>query len=762
MSDQTIDVTESGNSPRGTLQAEDDTAYATGTTASPITPTPVKKSKRQAKRMARGAFAATLRKEEEESRLYLAKKTKTKKRLNPSSDSNNNDNNNEKGKTKLPLSDGEASKEDLQVVTPQPTKSMNSATISSVKKQSKASSPVEPGSQNAKRSRDKNKISSINRKRRKLVYKAISNPKQPIYGYALDLVSLVCNNAYSVTKNSNGTHKKSASKTSSSPKNNNPPNTFSKEDRTLKCTQQPHMVLDRPSNGFTEDSEPIKERIMRLQLRQRFAAATSVGMSPIEFARKLLKLWGGTLEQVYETTKYTNDKSNKKSSSKKAHVKNGESNSSERKNNNCSSSTKKNRPRASELSKEEKNELKSKVDLTATISVGFRNIDDNNGLRCEVDLAENNLLYQPNSNDTNAIFDFQQNNIPTTFDVQSFGESTDRIKRSKKLLERRHRKNLKKAEGRGLASSLDVDPTKTSDCSSNTERIDREKPMITSTMTTSPSSSKRKPVKRIPRKLTDDPSVPVLFKDLRLSHPDDEKNLNALHCFVRAKLLEVYVLQGGKESNVMDSGEGPHGNENKYKDEKLSGKETPNIVGVRCVFCGSLPRQERGKGQSMSTFFPKSMGEIYRGVCTWQRIHFPVCEHMPEDYRAEYRLRKERDLTRGRKAHWVMSAYDLGLRNIDSERNGLTYKPGSTYNLEEVLKIEVDPGGRSSKAKRSLPSSENKASLPTVGKTKGSAVPTVVATSGVDEFELFGTEFDRSLQESTDAVANTKRDETAF
>ena len=758
MSDQTIDVTEGGNSPRGTLQAEDDDAHETRNKASPITPTPVKKSKRQAERIAKGAFAATLRKEEEESRLYQGKKAETKKRPKTSSDSNN-----EKDKTKPNLSDGEASKEDLQVVSPQPTKSTNSATISSVKKQSKASSPVEPGSQNGKRSRDKDKIGSINRKRRKLVYKAISNPKQPIYGYALDLVSLVCNNAYSVTKNSNGTHKKSTSKTLSSPKNNISPITFNNEDRTLKCIQQPHMVLDRPRKGFTKDSEPIKERIMRLQLRQRFAAATSVGMSPIEFARKLLKLWGGTLQQVYETKKCANEKSNKISSSKKAHVKTDESNSSERKNNNCSSSsTKKNRPRASKLSKKEKIKLKSKVDLTATTSVGFKNTNGNNGLRCEVDLAENNLLYQPNSNDTNAIFDSQRNNIPTTFDVQSFGESTDRIKRSKKLLERRHRKNLKMAEGKGLISSLDVDPTKICDRSSKTGRIDREKPMITSNMPTSPSSSKRKPVKRIPRKLTDDPSVPVLFKDMRLSHPDDEKNLNALHCFVRAKLLEVYVLQGEKKSNVMDSGKGLRENENKYKDEKLSGTETPNIVGVRCVFCGSLPRQERGKGQSMSTFFPKSMGEIYRGVCTWQRIHFPVCEHMPEDYRTEYRLRKERDLTRGRKAHWVMSAFDLGFRDIDSERNGLTYKPGSTYNLEEVLKIEVDPGGRSSKAKRSLLSSENKASVPTVGKTKGSPVPTVVATGDDNEFELFGTEFDRSLEESTDAVANTKRDETAF
>lgn len=253
------------------------------------------------------------------------------------------------------------------------------------------------------------------------------------------------------------------------------------------------------------------------------------------------------------------------------------------------------------------------------------------------------------------------------------------------------------------------------------------------------SSFKRKPMKRIARKFMEDPSLRVLFKDMRLSHPGDEENLNALHCFVRAKLLEVYSLQA---KGLNDA--------NNNHDGKAS--EPPNVVGIRCAFCGFLPRKERGKGQTMSTFFPKSIGEIYRGVCTWQRIHFPVCEHMPEDYRTEYKMRKEQDLTRGKKSHWIRSAYDLGLRNVDSERNGLTYQPGSPFDIQEVLSTEIDPGGRSKNSRTPKRSPESRV---------GGTSTAVASTFGRDEFELFGTDFDRSLEESAEAVA-TKVNERAF
>ena len=110
----------------------------------------------------------------------------------------------------------------------------------------------------------------------KFVFRAIQGPDRPIVQYALDLISLVCNNACCA---------KDATQASG----------------TQRCYQpcrQVHRVLDKPAFGRTTDTESEKERLMRLQFRHRFASAVSTGMSPIEFSKKLLELWGGRLEEV--------------------------------------------------------------------------------------------------------------------------------------------------------------------------------------------------------------------------------------------------------------------------------------------------------------------------------------------------------------------------------------------------------------------------------------------------------------------------------
>jgi hypothetical protein len=90
-------------------------------------------------------------------------------------------------------------------------------------------------------------------------YKAIQgNPEQPIHEYALHLLSMVCSQANPATA---------------------------------------HYALDKPIDSMGDD-ESEQERLMRLQLRQRFVSAQSVGMTPIEFARRLLALWGGKLMQI--------------------------------------------------------------------------------------------------------------------------------------------------------------------------------------------------------------------------------------------------------------------------------------------------------------------------------------------------------------------------------------------------------------------------------------------------------------------------------
>ena len=129
--------------------------------------------------------------------------------------------------------------------------------------------------------------------------------------------------------------------------------------------------------------------------------------------------------------------------------------------------------------------------------------------------------------------------------------------------------------------------------------------------------------------------------------PEDPNELNSLHCFVRAKLLEVFYLppQKGK----------PNGR-----------------AGLRCLFCAHLPRKERA-GTTMCSFYPKSLRDLYRSVMTWQRIHFRLCKHVPQVIKEEYWKHKESDQTRGKTEYWVTSATRLGFEDISDGRNGICF-----------------------------------------------------------------------------------------
>ncbi|OEU17727.1 hypothetical protein FRACYDRAFT_238154 [Fragilariopsis cylindrus CCMP1102] len=181
---------------------------------------------------------------------------------------------------------------------------------------------------------------------------------------------------------------------------------------------------------------------------------------------------------------------------------------------------------------------------------------------------------------------------------------------------------------------------------------------ITAT-TTATSNSNHPPFKRIPRRFVDDPSLPTIKGGMRLTASNDKQHLNSLHCFVRSELLEVFVLDDI---------------ENDEEEDALINNPYRNRVGLRCVHCGLKSKKDR-HGTSMSTFFPKSIQDIYRGVCTWQRIHFKDCHHMPEHFREKYDHLKEIDRTRGKKAHWVKSAREMGFRNADEDRSGVIYDP---------------------------------------------------------------------------------------
>jgi len=100
----------------------------------------------------------------------------------------------------------------------------------------------------------------------------------------------------------------------------------------------------------------------------------------------------------------------------------------------------------------------------------------------------------------------------------------------------------------------------------------------------------------------------------------------------------------------------------------------------------------------------------------------------------------------------------------------MTYKPDLPYDLDEVLRLETDLGGQSRKSrgggkkfKRSFSEIETKSEALVLA-AKGASPGRGVAASAFsedEEFELFGNDFEKSLEESAEAAA-TKGDESSF
>jgi len=162
---------------------------------------------------------------------------------------------------------------------------------------------------------------------------------------------------------------------------------------------------------------------------------------------------------------------------------------------------------------------------------------------------------------------------------------------------------------------------------------------------------------------------------ISLAMPEDSESLNSLHCFVRSNLLEVFV----------------------------TGPEKNNRVGLRCVFCSHINRRLRDSGSAQ---FPRTTADIYRSVCTWQRVHFQNCRYVPSSVLERYRELKECDRTRGKVRYWMESAKKLGLMDnitskeltvvndtyIDHEEGSNT--PNSQENDDENG-VNTSNGGRS-------------------------------------------------------------------
>ena len=187
-----------------------------------------------------------------------------------------------------------------------------------------------------------------------------------------------------------------------------------------------------------------------------------------------------------------------------------------------------------------------------------------------------------------------------------------------------------------------------------------------------------------------------------LSLPSDSRELNSLHCFVRANLLEMFTIKGYKlnaEKQNTCAGESissetscddaTDSDEDNSEGHSKKGK-FPGRIGLRCVACRHIQKKRvhdsRTKSSNdhffskrkarMSIFYPKSLEGLYRQVCTWQRVHFQVCPHVPKNVRDKYEKLKSSDKTRGKTKYWPESAREIGLVNAHesiSKKGGIHF-----------------------------------------------------------------------------------------
>jgi hypothetical protein len=149
---------------------------------------------------------------------------------------------------------------------------------------------------------------------------------------------------------------------------------------------------------------------------------------------------------------------------------------------------------------------------------------------------------------------------------------------------------------------------------------------------------------------------------MRLALPNDKIKLNALHCFIRNELLEIFVVEPSKESL-------------KFRHAPSS---SVGRVGLRCVHCtmarNNSMNASREDEAPMAVFYPKSVHEIYRLVTSWQRCHVRKCKSLPPAVRAMWNDLRESEKSRGKTAYWIESARQIGMVDCPSRAGGVRFE----------------------------------------------------------------------------------------
>jgi len=95
---------------------------------------------------------------------------------------------------------------------------------------------------------------------------------------------------------------------------------------------------------------------------------------------------------------------------------------------------------------------------------------------------------------------------------------------------------------------------------------------------------------------------------------NDELHLSSLQCYLRKEMVEYFEAREG------DVGRG------------RQTKVTEGRVGVRCLFCKHLPKEERA---SQAVSYPNKISSIQSAVVMLQCRHHPNCTEVPTSVRKE-------------------------------------------------------------------------------------------------------------------------------
>lgn len=199
--------------------------------------------------------------------------------------------------------------------------------------------------------------------------------------------------------------------------------------------------------------------------------------------------------------------------------------------------------------------------------------------------------------------------------------------------------------------------------------------------------------------------VPVDYPK-RLMLSNDAVKLNSLHCFIRAELLEIFVIEPTSLKNT----------KHLYAPSSSVGR-----VGLRCVYCAKARRRfqdectkiarsggledsdslnqtetterievsdgahiARDDEAPMAVFYPKSISEIYRLVTSWQRCHLRKCRNVPPDVRSNWNERRVTDKSRGKTTYWISSAKEIGLVDCTSRAGGIRFRISDAGSVDSL------------------------------------------------------------------------------